>query len=314
MLASREAGVAKPVTNTRSTEAHEMTRFPVLLTSLALMLPACGEPAGDSEPFESTDATTAPSEKSGEDETPTDTSTTQVETTETPTATDTRGSVAGETMATLTLDGTTYEFREFENGSCNPDLFGGFSAILGRIGPDGERLTDETHGVGQGMSVQIGPGMADDGGDTGSVGALLDIAWNADDIDTFTIEGNRATGTATFMSETGEGPVPGVFEVICANWCEVYEEAVHRGDIDLLDPELEEKIGETMVQVEELQSQAPEEVSDDFALIYDGLVAIAGFFADHDYDLEGVPENDLEQLIDPEVGPAGQRIAEHCGI
>jgi hypothetical protein len=69
-----------------------------------------------------------------------------------------------------------------------------------------------------------------------------------------------------------------------------------------------------MSQVEELQSQAPEEVSGDFAVIYDGLMAIAGFFADHDYDLEGVSENDLEQLIDPEVGPAGERIAEHCGI
>lgn len=41
---------------------------------------------------------------------------------------------------------------------------------------------------------------------------------------------------------------------------------------------------------------------------------MTGFLADHQYDLAGVPESELEGLFGPEVDAAGQRIAEHCGF
>jgi hypothetical protein len=146
--------------------------------------------------------------------------------------------------ATVTIGGETYTFGDtgFAAQQCKPDLFGVFFAVLYMI--DDEGNPDIERGV-------VNFTLLRDGVDSEQVEqwpeltvsiADLDLEWIADErgalelgieagmsqVDSYTVEGNRASGTATFYEsnsywamvggqadelETAQGS----FEVVCAD-------------------------------------------------------------------------------------------------
>lgn len=135
----------------------------------------------------------------------------------------------GESTGMATVDGTEYVFGA--NGpaaTCDPDFFGGFFAVL--YSPD----------LSQTLSVELWPEGAGEGRvNTGTLnlvapdGTELDLEADPEDswpvaeagstfIDEFTIDGNTARGTGTFINTEvayGEGPFEPVtvdFEITCA--------------------------------------------------------------------------------------------------
>ncbi len=117
--------------------------------------------------------------------------------------------------ATVTLEGETIRFGEtsFPALRCDPDLFGVFWVILGEVDEQGEEVPN-----GGGFSLIV----LGEGTDSASVGQVpmaqltlpaRDQIWIADpeeielsnlepgtsQIDEYTIDGNRVTGSATFF-------------------------------------------------------------------------------------------------------------------
>lgn len=126
--------------------------------------------------------------------------------------------------ATVTVGDETYTFGAtgFITERCNPDFFGGAQIILQLLDIGGEPLT-----VGEQMvflELALIPN------DPSSTAVKVptpepDREWIADSgsplvsdtsVDDWSIDGNTVRGSATFASTAGEGPIPGSFEVICA--------------------------------------------------------------------------------------------------
>jgi len=68
------------------------------------------------------------------------------------------------------------------------------------------------------QGIDIALGLVEETG--ASIGVSLDTSWSAGlqpgrSVDSYAIDGNRVSGSATFVSERGDGPVPGTFEVVC---------------------------------------------------------------------------------------------------
>jgi hypothetical protein len=118
----------------------------------------------------------------------------------------------------LVLDGETYFFALDGGGTCNPSaLFGSaFRAILDRVDEDRNQIARVGGPGSQGIDIALG--LGEDAG--ASILASLDIAWSSGfepgtSVESYHVDGRRASGSAMFVSENGEGPVSGTFEVMC---------------------------------------------------------------------------------------------------
>lgn len=189
-----------------------------MMAITAMVLAACGG-GGEDPAAEATEATQAsPTETTGAPEVD-DSDTEPAGITET-----------DDSYALVTIDGTTYEFGE--NGpaaTCSPDFFGGFFAVL---------YTEDLSG---GFEVELwNDGVADDRSTTARMnveddGTTLDLeadpdgTWPAVEdgtsfVESFSYEGNRAEGTASFIdTEVAYNadllpldPILADFEVVCA--------------------------------------------------------------------------------------------------
>ena len=113
---------------------------------------------------------------------------------------------------TVTIGDTTYHLAIEADGTCDPDYFGGFRAFMSHVDADGAPLAG-------GMTISVSAEA--DGIIAGGLDGVLWSVATADDgssIDSVDINGNRLTGTATFVSPDQQGePVPGSFEVTCAD-------------------------------------------------------------------------------------------------
>ena len=208
--------------------SHDM-RLRICLLATAVALAACGGSDDGAAPAAGPDAPEVPTtvaSGSGEEE-PTETSA--------PAGDSESGgapAVDGD-QGTITVGGETFLFGE-GNGICTPDWQGQgmwFRADLGRVDEDGDPIEVP------GMPDSINPayfvfdheGSRDAEDQTGIyffgvVGSSGDTEWgashlaeNGSGVDSVTLDGNRAHGTATFVSSDGDGPVSGTFEVICAD-------------------------------------------------------------------------------------------------
>lgn len=206
-----------------------MTRWKkrlAMMLATAMVLAACGgggeEPTAETIPESPTeDAETPEAGDTEEDGTPGAGDDDE----EQPTDTDT-----DESYARVTIDGTTYEFGE--NGpaaTCNPDFFGGFSAVLYTEDSTGYfqvELWEE--GTGEGRPVS---GIMETQIDGTNVDLVADPegTWPAVEegssfIEPFSYEGNRAEGSISFIdTEVAYNadlfpldPVIAEFEVVCA--------------------------------------------------------------------------------------------------
>lgn len=134
----------------------------------------------------------------------------------------------GLNRATITVGDETYEF-EWETTSiqlCDPDFFGGFVAIAATT-TDSDSFDAEFAEEGTPGFEDRAPRIEVSDADTGvhwtadpqeTMGTMFE-SWPAK-VDSFQLDGNRASGTATFVGETAfdEEPVgvPGTFDITCA--------------------------------------------------------------------------------------------------
>jgi hypothetical protein len=126
--------------------------------------------------------------------------------------------------ATVTVGDETYDFGAtgFITERCNPSFFGGAQVILQLLDVTEEPLT-----VG-GQMVFLDIALIPNDPSSTAVNVPTpepDREWIADSesvqvsgtsVDDWSIDGNIIRGSATFASTAGEGPVPGTFEILCA--------------------------------------------------------------------------------------------------
>lgn len=132
----------------------------------------------------------------------------------------------GGSVATISIGGDTHEFRTtgFAAETCDPDFFGGVQVVLAPADENGEPLAFE--GVISPLTmVLLPPDLSDDAPSVEFRVPGGDVEWfaNADSttvsgsgVGEWAVDGNRVTGTATFVSDAGDGPAEGTFEVVCS--------------------------------------------------------------------------------------------------
>ena len=189
---------------------------------VGLIAASCGGSSDDSG-TSGTDAPTTTIAASSES-----TTTVAGASTETTKAPDTSG---GETSATVTIDGVEYVFGDNAPGdTCNPDLFGGFFAVL-----HGEDVSTNfsvelwNEGTGDGKQVTTAGMKVEVNGETLDLEADPETSWPAAEagssyVEPFTYEGDRASGTIHFINtEVAYNadlaplePIVAEFEVVCA--------------------------------------------------------------------------------------------------
>lgn len=112
--------------------------------------------------------------------------------------------------ATITMEGSTYYFVADEGGECDPDSFGNFRAFMAQV---------DSEGVPRIGQMSFSANAAGEGLFGGELDGVLWTAGKQDDggtIDSVDVDGNRMSGTATFVRpDTGESH-SATFEVTCA--------------------------------------------------------------------------------------------------
>jgi hypothetical protein len=192
---------------------------------IAVIAAACGgganegEPAGTDPPAATTAAPTAPQ------------TTAATGATDAPQPAESEPG-ASESVATVTIEGTSYVFGA--NGpaaTCKPNFFGGFFAVL--YSPDlGANFSLElwNEGAGDGEQVSAATMKVDTGGETLDLDANPEMSWPAAELGSsyvgdFSYEGHRAEGMIYFInSEVAYDaslapldPIVAEFEVVCAD-------------------------------------------------------------------------------------------------
>lgn len=136
--------------------------------------------------------------------------------------------------ATIIVGGKTFLFGEGPSDICDPDWQGQgmwFRADLRRVDENGDPIEIPGREGSTNTAIFVfdheGSGGAEDLTNIyffGDIDSSGDTEWWASHlshegsgVDSVTLEGNRAHGTATFVSSEGDGPVSGTFEVTCAN-------------------------------------------------------------------------------------------------
>ncbi len=181
-----------------------LNRKLIATLTVGLILAGCGGGETDPTPAPEADVTTTAAAEPSDD---------GVQATET-TQSDSDGetSASGQSRGTVTFDGETSEYEDFDGAICNTDYLG--------TGVFNTRLTN-TDGSRETMTLTLYPD-----GDPAQQSTLallsVEVTWLAiptqfegSGIDTFDIDGNHAEGTATLIASTGEGPVSATFDVTC---------------------------------------------------------------------------------------------------
>ncbi len=196
----------------------QRTRTAAIALILAMITASCGGSAEETTTTAAEPATGAvPTTVAG----PTDTTVAAPDAETTTTG----GEVSVESSATVTIGDETWEFAPtgFMTERCDTDFFGGFWVLFTTgvtILLPGENW--EAQGVDQTPNVQIK--LEDEGvewvadPDT----SLPGVVAGQSQIDSFEFDGNRASGTATFVEANAAyagtvQPVSGTFEAVCAS-------------------------------------------------------------------------------------------------
>ena len=134
-------------------------------------------------------------------------------------------SSGGPNEAIITVGDQTFEF-EWETSSiqlCDPDFFGGFVAIAATTAEadsfDAEFAEEGTPGFeDRSPRIEVSGAEMHWTADPDETSGTMHETWPAK-VDSFEIDGNRVSGTATFVGNTeiGEEPVgiPGTFDITC---------------------------------------------------------------------------------------------------
>ena len=124
-----------------------------------------------------------------------------------------------ENTAVVTLAGETYNYVLSESGACDADFVGTFRAFLRRV-DSGGAFVQTSDGLFEGLTLSLNEATYS-GHESGILALLMEPEWMADPtivegsgIDNYTIDGNVATGSATFGTPDGE-TAEGTFAVRC---------------------------------------------------------------------------------------------------
>lgn len=204
-----------------------MERVSIAMAASALIIAGCGGSddgsVASSETTVQKSATTTASEV-----TSSTTPTTIGEPTEdtTPDSSNSDHPRADVSHATVTVGDEVFTFAQVdengqldENGDCDPNYLGvQFRAILSRI--DDQGATVPMEGMGDLALTQGGTFGFTAAGPQEGIVAILG-SWQANtaaglgSVDSVTLDGNTARGTATFVDESGANPIEGTFELTC---------------------------------------------------------------------------------------------------
>lgn len=184
-----------------------------LITFTMLACAACG--GGDAG--EAPGTTAAAGEAATSTEPSAESTPPETTTPETTAATESQRQDPERSGAVITVGGETFTYAVVDDGgSCNPDFFGGFRAILTRIDENGDPVPNEEAGEGftEGVTISVTEALE---------GVIGGPRWTAGQdgnettsIDSVEIDGNRASGAATFAVGTDE-TAEGSFEVVCVD-------------------------------------------------------------------------------------------------
>ena len=118
--------------------------------------------------------------------------------------------------AIITVGQETYRYALLDDGgSCDSNYLGvGFRAALTRVDESGTAVEHpDTPGIMEGVTIALGPdGSGVIGGPRFTAGGDGDDSTSIDSVE---IDGNRASGTATFAGPGFDGTVQGSFELLC---------------------------------------------------------------------------------------------------
>lgn len=188
-----------------------MKRLSITLTVLALA--ACGGGDGGESP----EPTAAAGEAATSTEPSAESTPPETTTPETTAATQSQSPGPERSGAVITVGGETFTYAVVDDGgSCNPDFFGAFRAILTRIDENGDPvpLEDAGEGFTEGVTISVSETLEGViGGPRWTAGQDGDETTSIDSVE---IDGNRASGTATFAVGTDE-TAEGRFEVVCVD-------------------------------------------------------------------------------------------------
>lgn len=312
---------------TRHTGAGSAFR---VLGAFALVLAACGGGGTGDDDQAATTAAVASPETTVQAPEPTTTTEATQDTGDAEEDSTAQPTTSGRGSGSITVGGETYLFAVVDDeGSCDPDLFGvGFSAVLTRVDQDGNPIEmQDRPGSTEGVTVAL-PFEADTGGVIG--GNFAGTAWSAgldeeSSIDSASIDGPRAEGTATFVTGDGE-VVQGTFEVTCGrdsvqssgssgDFCDdLAASLVMDGQLDFADPDIDRLLAQAIDEFDGLRSRAPSEIAEDVDTLYEGVVLLEDIFSVHGYDVDAIPDDEMDRVYDESFTGAAQRLVEHCGF
>jgi hypothetical protein len=296
-----------------------------VLIALAVVLSACGAGSAGDEVDQTTNTSAVDSVQAGStatSETTEDTGTVDEDSSDQPTA-------PSRSSGTITVAGVTYLFAVVDDGgTCDPNFFGGFRAILTHVDEDGGPIEmPDQPGFTEGIDVSLRGQDSTEGVILGSFGG---VDWYAGDdgyeesrLVSVVIDGTRAEGTATFVTGDGE-VVDGSFEVTCVagslgasgssgDFCDDLAGSIAMDeDLDLADPAIDQLLDQAVAQFDELRSRAPSAISGDMDILYQALVAINELFADYAYDFTAIPDDEMQQVSSPQVDEASRNLQEYC--
>lgn len=313
---------------TRPFRSGTTARVASILCALTLLIAACGDEDGDGD--------AGPAPASGEDTadgttaTPSESEAEPEESTEADQETSGSSPDAGESTAVLTVGDETFMFAVVDDGgSCTPDFLGGHRAILTRVDENGEPV--EIPDL-EGFTEVVDIVVSEDGEIEGVIGGNFGgTAWSAGEdgneessIDSVSIDGVRAEGTATFVNEEGD-IAEGTFEVTCAeepvaatgeagDFCDDIAASIALDeDLSLTDPNLQLLLAEAISEMDAFRSLAPGDIAADVATLHEALIRMDDLLSRYGYDMTAVPEDELQEVGDAEVQEADRRLAEYCG-
>ena len=198
-------------------------RLRALIIGLMLVVAACGgsdDTAADDGGTVDGGADTTVTTTAGDDTAATTTTTADTG------GSDDGGSTGGDfSTAVVTIGGDTYEFRasDFPAEVCNTNFFGGVQIVLAMADDSGTMLTDGGKTSVLGI-VLLPPDTSEDAPMVEFGIGATDVEWiaNADSlavsgssVNDWSVDGDTVRGTATFVSDVGDGPTDGTFEATC---------------------------------------------------------------------------------------------------
>lgn len=147
------------------------------------------------------------------------------------------------------------------------------------------------------------------------VAACGDIAVEGGEDGTTSTTASVATTEAVAPDTTAAESTATTASSQAAGGGEFCEEIVRDGqELDITNPaQMEEVLTAEFEHLSDLPADVPAEISDEWAEFIELTERLISLYAEHDFDLLTIPEEDLQEMQQL-LGPSQQAILDHCGL